>query len=384
MFGSKGSSNRLDRRRKERRKTAAGQHQRQVNDLFADLSTPRLQPRTSRTKTGSSETARSRASRGTSRQPMARSRHEPDSGMPPVMVRGSVQGLPAPARRPSQKTRRRFDVALSVPGAEMRLPALPQVHLGWRLVSALIVAVLAALLYQLWNSPGYRVQTAQVDGLQRLASADVNAVLDIAGESIFTLNEVELQEKIQAAFPEFARVKVEIALRNKVRVQVDERLPILTWRQEGRTLLVDANGYAFPQREAAPAGPELTVEAASAPPGGPAELLAETGPATGLGVLAGAQLSAAAPAPFITVEMVSAILSMRGQAPAGVAVVYDAQHGLGWKDAQGWDVYFGDVRDMGMKLNVYKALIARLAADGVQPVFVSVEHVHAPYYRLER
>jgi hypothetical protein len=198
----------------------------------------------------------------------------------------------------------------------------------------------------------------------------VNSVLDIEGESIFTLSPSELQQELSQSFPEFSNVRVEIALRNKVLVDVEERQPILIWQQDGHTVLVDANGYAFPPREGASNGPELTVAASSAP------AVAATIPETGAdltnisGTGTGAENSDkdgvySLKTPFMSVEMVSAILSMKSQAPAGATLVYAAQHGLGWKDSQGWEVYFGDVRDMGTKLNIYKALATRLQSDGV-------------------
>ena len=61
----------------------------------------------------------------------------------------------------------------------MRLPSLPQVNVGWRLASGVMVALLAIVLYQLWNLPRFRVVEAQVNGLQRLTSSDVNAVLGV-------------------------------------------------------------------------------------------------------------------------------------------------------------------------------------------------------------
>jgi hypothetical protein len=39
---------------------------------------------------------------------------------------------------------------------------------------------------------------------------------------------------------------------------------------------------------------------------------------------------------------------------------------------------------MAMKLQVYKEIVRRLKKDDVRPEFISVEYVHAPYYRLDR
>jgi hypothetical protein len=88
---------------------------------------------------------------------------------------------------------------------------------------------------------------------------------------------------------------------------------------------------------------------------------------------------------FISPEMVSVIARMAMKAPKNTSLLYDSEHGLGWKDAFGVQVYFGtNMRDMDQKLLVYQALAARLQKDGIQPNLISVEYLHAPYYRLER
>jgi hypothetical protein len=288
--------------------------------------------------------------------------------LPPVMVRGGAIGVPLPVRKSGKsRAKRRFDVTLNIPGAEMRLPSLPQVSIDLRLFSGVLVAALAFLLYQLWDSPSFRIEEANIVGLQRLNSRDVNTVLDVEGESIFAIDPQALEQRAREAFPEFASVKVEVGFPRNVDITVEERLPILTWRQEGRTVLVDANGVAFPQREQGGTTPAIVVEAFNSPP------VSQQGES--LEVSAGQ---------FMPVEMVSAILSMSAQAPKDTPLVYDAKHGLGWKDSHGWEAYFGDVRDIDMKLRVYNAMLVKFKKDGVQPVLVSVEYVHAPYYRLER
>jgi hypothetical protein len=200
-----------------------------------------------------------------------------------------------------------------------------------------------------------------------LNSRDVNTILNVEGESIFAIDPQALEQSAREAFPEFASVKVDVGLPRNVVVTVEERLPILTWRQEGRTVLVDANGVAFPQRELGGVTPSVVVEAFSSPP-----------------VIQQAGMLETRSSQFMPVAMVSAILSMSAQAPKDTPLVYDAKHGLGWKDGRGWDVYFGDVKDIDMKLRVYNAMLKKFDKDGIQPVLVSLEYVHAPYYRLEK
>ncbi len=300
-----------------------------------------------------------------------RGREFAERRMPPVMVRGGLAGMPLQARKGvSNKARRRYDVALNIPGAEMRLPSLPQIAFGYRLISGVMVLALAALVYYVWNSPAYKVEAAEVVGLQRITGRDVNAVIDLEGEPVFSVSPKELEKTLQAAFPEFMSVSVAVGLPNNVQIEVVERQPILTWRQDGRTILVDASGISFPARDQVETTTAVVVDASSAP---------------AAPVAAGDLKDGETPilAQFMPVEMVSAILSMSAQAPADTPLVYDRVHGLGWKDQKGWDVYFGDVRDIDTKLNVYKALVAKFDKEGIRPSMISVEHVHTPYYRLD-
>jgi hypothetical protein len=66
-------------------------------------------------------------------------------------------------------------------------------------------------------------------------------------------------------------------------------------------------------------------------------------------------------------------------------ILYDQEHGLGWNDPEGWQVYFGqDNGDIEMKLVVYKSLVEKLTQEGIFPTMISVDYVHAPYYRVEQ
>jgi hypothetical protein len=87
----------------------------------------------------------------------------------------------------------------------------------------------------------------------------------------------------------------------------------------------------------------------------------------------------------MTLEMVAALDRMDNHAPKGVPIAYDPRHGLGWHDTKrDWDVYFGlDLSNIEEKLIVYDAIRQKMREDGISPAMISVEHVHAPYYRLE-
>ena len=309
---------------------------------------------------------------------------------PPVMTRhAALSG----ATRPLRRAKRRYDISLNAPGAEMSLPSLPIIYPGWRLVSFALVVLLAVVLYQFWNSAQYRVDAVDVIGLQRMTAGDINAVLGVTGKPIFTLDAAAMQQQLNNAFPEFAAVAVDIELPHTVAITVTERLPVLVWSQGGKLELVDADGVAFELRQGGSAAGYPVIEALGDPPALPQPLdepaaqrieldgvLNYLTPGSevipGLTVLSSAR-------PFLSPGMVSAILLMAKQSPDDAPLIYEPQHGLGWRDKRGWSAYFGDVQEVPMKLYVYRAIVQRLKAEDTRPVLISVENVHAPYYRLE-
>ncbi|HJW90123.1 MAG TPA: FtsQ-type POTRA domain-containing protein [Anaerolineales bacterium] len=275
-----------------------------------------------------------------------------------------------PERRRSTKTRRRYDLSLSTPGAEMRLPAIPEVRLGWRLFSGFAVAGLLFLLFWMWNSTMFRVGLVEVEGLRRLTLQDINAAAGLAGKPVFILQPEKIRQDLSLAFPEISAIQVEIKLPAKVGVKVEERQPVLTWQSDNQVLWVDAEGVGFPPR--GEAAHSLIVIAQEAP----------ITPSAGEPSADGTQQLE--PAQLIPPELVTAIQVMGAQAPENTPLLYDREFGLGWQDQRGWDVFFGpNGEDMEVKLKVYKAIVKRLKKESLKTALISVEFVHAPYLRLE-
>jgi hypothetical protein len=271
-------------------------------------------------------------------------------------------------RRTGKGTKRRYDLALSTEGAEIRLPALPSLALGWRLLSGMLVAILGFALYNLLYSPIFQVADIQVEGLRRLSKQDLNAVADILSKSILFVDPAEVEAGLLAAFPDLESVTVKVGIPAKVTIAAQERRPVLTWDRGGSSLWVDASGVTFPPR--GENGPVVRVVAETLPTLSPAN---EEG-------------TAALPrSEKIPADLVAAVVAMAEMAPENTPIIFDPVHGLGWEDANGWQVFFGlDTQDMSEKLNVYRVLAKRLKKLAPRPQFVSVEYLHAPYYRLER
>jgi cell division protein FtsQ len=288
---------------------------------------------------------------------------KPQRGMPPVMVRGIGTRAEQPAARKQGRARRRYDVALSIPGAEVRLPALPELRLGWRLLSGFMVLVLAGLLYFAWTDPIFQVETLQVSGIKRITPADFEKALGIIGEPVFTLRPQELRQDLHESFKELSVVDVKVALPAQVIIEVVERDPVLSWHVDGKEIWVDAEGYAFlPRSEVAGL---VAVEGSR--PAMPVPAEGEEQPL------------------FADPDLIAAVIHMAGYMPPDTPVMYDSQYGLGWNDWHGWQVYFGfDTKQIEMKMRVYEALVDNLYQQNIYPKLISVEYIHAPYYRLER
>lgn len=307
------------------------------------------------------------------------------------MARSTTTSVATPVRRRS-KPRRRFAVALPVQGAEMQLPAIPQLRLSWRLVSFALTILTGAAIYLYWNTPLYTVKGAEISGLKRLTPLEVNTVLGIAGQPIFMVDANSIQQTLATEFPEFSTIETSVSLPASVKIAVTERMPVAVWRQDGRSVYIAADGIAFPSRSQ-DIDPTLPVIEASANPPAPAavptvdEILDEvngTAKETSLTLPPEDGAEEVVNRNFIKPEMVANLLAIAKHAPPGVPIVYDARHGLGWTDPGGWQVYFGALEDIEMKIQVYEALLAQLDAEDTMPKLISVEYVHAPYYQLEQ
>jgi cell division protein FtsQ len=312
--------------------------------------------RTSRTRPSSKPSTKTRGTKSVSQN------------QPPVFGRrGIVAEVFSQKPASNKRVKRRFDLALGATGAEMRLPSFPVIRFGWRLISGLMVAGLLFCLYTIWTSPDYQVSSVNVEGIERVSWEEVISVVGVFDQPIFVIEPTKMQNELHKAFPEFSSILVKVALPAKVLILVEERQPVLAWEESERVLWVDMQGFAFPAR--GEPSPEIIVKA----------LDQITQPINENLIQEEYQEH-----PYLTAEMVYAIMALSEISPENTPLVYMQDHGLGWRDHRGWDVFFGRYNEeIETKLNLYEAIIQFIAKEQIQPVLISVEHLHAPYYRLE-
>lgn len=258
---------------------------------------------------------------------------------------------------------RRFNIALGMPEIHLHKPSVPRLHASWRLGSVFIVILLGVALYLSLSLPYFRVPSATVLGNNRLTREELEAVMGVLGQSIFTVQPDEVEARLRMNYPELLSVQVNVYLPNHVYVTVTEREPVILWLQDEGMTWIDATGVAFRPRGLV-AG-LVPVKGLFTPPLGLAPLD-----------------DPLSPKPYMQKELVDSILLLAPHVPADTTMIFDRTFGLGWTDSRGWKSFFGtSVDDMPLKVRVYQSLVDSLVNRGVFPTFISVMYPDAPFYR---
>lgn len=316
----------------------------------------------------------------------------------PVIVRGKTFGTPIHRKAGTQRARRQFYLSMDQAGAELRLPAITLANPGWRLLSALIAILAAVGIFSFWNSPYFRIEAVEVNGLQRLSPADLTDTLNLENLSIVEIDPQVAVETLAKTYPELVDVQVNVFVPNLVTITATERQPVMAWQKGEETSWIDAEGIIFPARGEAGAMvtiysesdlPRMALPVETPAAGESDEAAAEEEAQPGLlaRLIAGEKEPAGAATPPAKADpvLVTAAQGLSGLLPPETQIVYHSMHGLGWTDPQGWQVYIGkDLIEFEAKYAVYQHLAGHLAEQGLWPSLVSVEHLNAPFYRLEQ
>ncbi len=285
---------------------------------------------------------------------------------PIVPVTSRARPAPVSSRPILVKKPRRFNIALGLPEFHLSKPkfAMPRFRANLRFASILISVLLGAVIYLAFTLPYFFIPSATVLGNNHISAEEINSILGVTGQNIFTIKSDELQTRLRQNYPELLSAEVKVYLPNHVYVTISERVPVIIWqRGEGYTW-IDKAGVAFRPRG---------LEAGLVP------VIAVDDPIPGT-VTSGDLFS---PPPYMQEELVDAILALSPQLPAGTSMTFDSAQGLGWKDSRGWQVYFGtSVGDMPLKARVYQSLVDSLMARSIYPAYINVMYPEAPYYRM--
>jgi len=278
----------------------------------------------------------------------------------------------------TSRKRNTVNVPLKSKGAELQLPAFPKIQLGWRLISGLIAVLSLIAVFSFSSAGTFKISTITLEGSHRLSSEAILSMVDLIGTNIIRVKPDEIETEIAESFPSLRSVQVITGLPASVTVCVVERQPVIEWQQDNIALWIDDEGVLFPIRGEADV--QLTVMASDPPPAA----VSDDQKIDNLTEANEFVLETQA-LPRTTAAFVEGILSLVGYIPEGTNLQYDPQFGLGWQDPQGWMVYFGrDTSNIDIKLAEYQSIISALQAENLYPALISLEFLHAPFYRLEQ
>jgi cell division protein FtsQ len=268
-------------------------------------------------------------------------------------------------------------------------PIGKRIKLSWRILSGSLTMILLACVLVAWRSPDFQVGAIDVNGMQRISQDEVLKQLDIKSRPLFTIIPEEIVQIINNAFPEFKDVKVDVNLPNHVSVTVTERQPLIAWQLEKRTLWADEDGFLFPAR--GQGLPMLTIQSFVLPDfyypqtdDQPVVLIEKAFPKRNDWKKTSDSISWFEYHRHMDPALRTAIQRLAAQIPNVKVFLYDVQRGLGWNDARGWKVFVGfDLDRINEKWLMYEKIVDELIKQGVHPTLVSVEYLHAPYYRVD-
>lgn len=304
---------------------------------------------------------------------------------PVITMRSGAMGTPV-VDRASTRPRHKINLPLNKQGVEMRLPAIPVIRPSWRYLSACMVILLSAALIYMSYSPMFAVKTPQIKGLTRLSNADIEGALALNNSRIFMINPEQLSRQIYMAFPEIKNLAIEVDFPARVLITAVERQPVVTWRYQDMRVWIDNEGVLFPS--SGDAETVLNISSDDAPP------MVQPLYKPNL-LIDGIEDDEPAEDPlkkldpklnqrFVDRNVLNAAILLYQRIPANTTILYNKDHGVGWIDNEGWNVYVGfDMNQLDEKLLVYQKMIERLKLTGISPKLISVEYVSAPYYRLE-
>jgi cell division septal protein FtsQ len=239
----------------------------------------------------------------------------------------------------------------------MQFTAIPAGSIGTRTVALVIIILAVGSLVRFARSERFMVDQISVDGMTMLTAAQVRSLAGVEGKSIFFLDPVVIVNLLEEA-AEVKSAEISMGWPNRIDVQIQERLPIVEWNDAGRIWWLSTDGVAYVQH------------------GENNGLIQIHSQETSL------QVDEDAKTPVVNPTLLRAVASLSKHLPGVQSWSFDLDHGLGFTDNYGWQVYFGTSGDMPMKVRIYQSIAEKLAADNVPATIVSVEDQSAPYYAV--
>jgi len=257
------------------------------------------------------------------------------------------------------------------------------ITIGWRLLSFILVLVLGYIIVTAWQSPDFRVNDIKITGLKRLAPTDISQTLNIDGQYIFAIQPIQIKRKIEETYPELTNVNVGIHLPASITIHVAEMQPEIAWLFNNQMIWIDGRGRLIPA--VGDAGEIMTISGDHPPIYVPIGEQEEFSIIDKKDFYTGGLLST-----FFTIpkrmdaNLLSAIIQLYAWLPNEDTLLFEKERGIGWRDIRGWNVFMGSkLENINDKMVMYETIVRELENEGIKPSMVSVEFLHAPFFRVD-
>jgi hypothetical protein len=227
---------------------------------------------------------------------------------------------------------------------------------NWRIVSAFIVVLLSALLFLFFFADAFYVTSIRVGGVDTMTVEEIFAFANIANWHIFWVEPEAVRENVMR-YPSVADAQVLISWPpNMVTITIQEREPALVWEQNGAAFWVDIQGNVMNMRSERTDLVTVIVDdpTAEIPTGSNA----------------------------IDTDIVFGLLELHELRPDVIEWRYRPDKGLGFRNENGWDVWFGVGTGMEEKMQIYESIASDIIARGIQAGEVYIVNPDAPYYSV--
>ena len=304
-----------------------------------------------------------------------------------VVTRRQYTDTQATPQAESSRGNRPVYIPTGTPGKELRLPAVPRVSVGMRVFSGILALLLLVGVISMLKSDSCKVNPNGIKfgviSVVRSWKSPQNSVP--IWNAHIEVEPDKIEQVIIRDFPDIKTVKVGVSLPANLNVLVVERIPSIIWfvdateKTEASQIWIDDEGYSFEVRGAASLPIEVHANTTPPPPFKPVEMEKPTAPEE----TETEEEIFKEPEPNVDPRLVEAIQALNQLKPQGTQLRYDARRGLGWVDPNyGWMVYFGrSAEHLDLKMAQYQKIAELILERNLQPTLISLEFLHAPYFR---
>jgi len=298
----------------------------------------------------------------------------------PTVVSRTNIGMPV-FERTRTTVKKKYSFAIDKVGTELIVPGLPILKIGWRLLSGILLVFLSLYLVAFIKMPNFVVQNIETSGLSAYEINDFENILQVNGKFVYEIDPQVLEAKLTETYPEIMGLNVIINFPSQVLITGIQRTPVVEWKNGDTSLWIDKDRNIFPSR--GKADTVIMVNSSNDPP-----LSFEDSFLMDLNSDKKndeeKDIEQSLTNKRVDKLLFDAVVRIGTQMPENFVISYDSRTGIGWNDPRGWYVSFGnDLENLDEKLMVYETVLKEFIAKNIQPSFISVENLHAPYYRME-